>query len=155
MNIQIISAANDIDPLRTLFREYEAFLGVDLCFQSFDAELRTLPGKYAEPKGRCYLALCDGEAAGCIALRPIDNSVCEMKRLFVREKFRGHGIGEMLAEKVISAAKEIGYQTMRLDTLESLTSAVALYRKLGFVQTDPYYQNPCEGVVYLELPLNE
>ena len=153
MDIILKSAVNDTDTIRTLFREYEAFLGVDLCFQSFEEELRTLPGKYAEPKGRLYLALCDGEAAGCIALRPNGETACEMKRLFVREKYRGLGIGELLAKQLVSDAKEIGYQTMRLDTLESLTSAVALYRKLGFVQTDPYYHNPYEGVVYLELLL--
>lgn len=151
MDIILKSAVNDTDTIRTLFREYEAFLGVDLCFQSFEEELRTLPGKYAEPKGRLYLALCDGEAAGCIALRPNGETACEMKRLFVREKYRGLDIGEL--KQLISDAKEIGYQTMRLDTLESLTSAVALYRKLGFVQTDPYYHNPYEGVVYLELLL--
>ena len=153
MNIQVIAAADQIDTVRTLFREYEAFLGVDLCFQSFEEELRTLPGKYAEPKGRLYLALCDGEPAGCIALRPIDETACEMKRLFVREKYRGLGIGELLAKQLITDAKEIGYTLMRLDTLNTLTSAVTLYRKLGFVQTDPYYHNPYEGVVYLELLL--
>ena len=153
MDIILKSAVNDTDTIRTLFREYEAFLGVDLCFQSFEEELRTLPGKYAEPKGRLYLALCDGEAAGCIALRPNGETACEMKRLFVREKYRGLGIGELLAKQLISDAKEIGYQTMRLDTLESLTSAVALYRKLGFEETDAYYDNPYEEVVYFELQL--
>lgn len=153
MNIQIIAATDQIDTVRTLFRQYEAFLGVDLCFQCFEEELRTLPGKYAAPKGRLYLALCDGEPAGCIALRPNDETACEMKRLFVREKFRGLGIGELLAKQLISDAKGIGYQTMRLDTLDTLTSAVALYRKLGFMQTDPYYHNPYEGVVYFELQL--
>lgn len=153
MDIILKSAVNDTDTIRTLFREYEAFLGVDLCFQSFEEELRTLPGKYAEPKGRLYLALCDGEAAGCIALRPNGETACEMKRLFVREKYRGLGIGELLAKQLISDAKEIGYQTMRLDTLESLTSAVALYRKHGFEETDAYYDNPYEEVVYFELQL--
>ena len=153
MDIILKSAVNDTDTIRTLFREYEAFLGVDLCFQSFEEELRTLPGKYAEPKGRLYLALCDGEPAGCIALRPIDETACEMKRLFVREKYRGLGIGELLAKQLITDAKEIGYQTMRLDTLESLTSTVALYRKLGFEETDAYYDNPYEEVVYFELQL--
>ena len=153
MDIILKSAVNDTDTIRTLFREYEAFLGVDLCFQSFEEELRTLPGKYAEPKGRLYLALCDGEAAGCIALRPNGETACEMKRLFVREKYRGLGIGELLAKQLVSDAKEIGYQTMRLDTLESLTSAVALYRKLGFEETDAYYDKPYEEVVYFELQL--
>lgn len=153
MDIILKSAVNDTDTIRTLFREYEAFLGVDLCFQSFEEELRTLPGKYAEPKGRLYLALCDGEAAGCIALRPIDETACEMKRLFVREKYRGLGIGELLAKQLISDAKEIGYTLMRLDTLNTLTSAVTLYRKLGFKETDAYYDNPYEGVIYFELTL--
>ncbi len=109
--------SEQIQEVRLLFREYEAWLGVDLCFQSFGKELKNLPGEYAKPSGRLFLALNDRKIAGCIALRKIGDATCEMKRLFIRPDFRGLGLGKMLIEKVIAEAKVIGYRRMRLDTL--------------------------------------
>lgn len=154
--IKIISAIapEQIETIRTLFTEYQRWLNFSLCFQGFDQELAQLPGKYAAPGGRLYIADYHNKTAGCIALRPMkDDGVCEMKRLFVREEFRGQGIGKILAEKILEDAKEIGYHTMRLDTLQRMETARALYKKLGFVTIPAYYNNPMEEVVYMELKL--
>ena len=141
-----------IETIRLLFIEYQQWLNFSLCFQGFDQELATLPGKYSLPNGRIYLAEVDGAIAGCIALRPMDeNGICEMKRLFVREEFRGKGIGKILAEKIIADAKSIGYHTMRLDTLQRMETARSLYKKLGFTVIPAYYNNPMDEVVYMEL----
>ena len=138
----------------TLFREYETWWGMSLCFQDFESEVATLPGKYASPAGRLLLAYADDELAGCIALRPIDNGVCEMKRLFVREGFRGRQIGVGLIERLIADAREIGYQKMRLDTYPArMGKAVKLYESHGFTEIEPYYHNPDEGVLFMELGL--
>jgi putative acetyltransferase len=143
---------------RELFREYAASLGVDLCFQDFERELRELPGKYAPPAGRLLLAYDFSadrkQIAGCGALRALDASACEMKRLYARPEFRGRGVGRMLANSLIAAAREIGYRTMRLDTLASMREAHALYRKLGFREIAPYYANPVPGSFFLELDLS-
>ena len=137
-----------------LFREYEAWLGLDLCFQGFEAELATLPGKYTKPDGRLYLAYFEEKLAGCIALRKIENGVCEMKRLFVRDEFRGQKIGIHLIEKIIADARGIGYNALRLDTFPpKMRKAVSLYESHGFHQISPYYDNPNEGVLYMELTL--
>ncbi len=154
--ITIINAAskNDLSAASRLFREYEAWLGLDLCFQGFEAELASLPGKYALPDGRLFLAFSNGRLAGCIALRKLDEGICEMKRLFVRDGFRGQKIGIRLIEKLISAAREIGYSKMRLDTYPpKMGKAVDLYRSYGFVEIPPYYENPHDDVLYLELRL--
>ena len=143
----------DMPPVRELFREYEQFLQVDLCFQQFEAELADLPGKYAPPQGSLLVALEDGQPVGCVAMRPLADGVCEMKRLFVRPAFLGLGIGKELARLVIAKAKTAGYVRMCLDTLEWLKPALALYRRLGFVERSAYYDNPLAGVVYLELEL--
>ena len=144
----------DIEDVREIFREYESSLGLDLCFQGFEDELKNLPGKYAAPKGRLYLAQVSNMVAGCIALRPLEPDVCEMKRLFVRDEFRGLQIGRMLIERLIDDAREIGYATMRLDTFPpKMGKAVQLYESYGFREIPPYYNNPNEGVLFMELPL--
>ena len=142
-----------LDHVRNMFGEYEQFLGVDLCFQEFEAELASLPGKYAPPGGRLVLAMEGDAAAGCVAIRKLDDGVCEMKRLYVRPEFRSCGLGRRLAREMISQAAEAGYTTMRLDTLDRLAEAMVLYESLGFRRTGPYYDNPLSGVVYWELQL--
>ena len=139
--------------IRALFREYETFLGVDLCFQGFEEELTDLPGKYEPPRGALLIAFVNKQVAGCVALRPLDNGCCEMKRLFVRPEYRGLGLGRQLAHRIIEESKEIGYERMRLDTLEFLEGAIHLYRSLGFKQIGSYYDNPLEKVSYWELDL--
>ncbi len=140
--------------MRELFLEYADSLDFDLCFQDFAGELDTLPGDYAPPSGALLLAL-EGEAAsGCVAVRRIDASTCEMKRLYVRPSQRGKGVGRMLAERVIGIAREAGYRSMKLDTVPGMVEANTLYRSLGFVDTKPYRFNPLDGCLYLELRLD-
>ena len=154
VTIREAESESDIVAARSIFREYESWLGLDLCFQGFEDELNNLPGKYAAPDGRLYLARVGDSVAGCIALRQIDNGVCEMKRLFLREEFRGINIGRMLIEKVIDDARQIGYSTMRLDTFPpKMGKAVKLYESYGFHEIPPYYNNPNEGVLFMELRL--
>ena len=139
---------------RDLFREYETSLELDLCFQGFEEELRALPGKYASPDGRLLLAYHDKKLAGCIALRKLDDGICEMKRLFVRNEFRGARIGIALIERLLADAREIGYTKMRLDTHPpKMGKAVSLYEALGFSPIPPYYDNPNEDVLFMELTL--
>jgi ribosomal protein S18 acetylase RimI-like enzyme len=142
-----------IETIRTLFREYASWLGIDLCFQRFAEELATLPGLYAPPRGRLLLAGDADGPAGCVALRPLDETVCEMKRLFVRSACRGRGLGRALAREVISEAQLIGYATMRLDTLSHMQAAIRLYESLGFVRRSAYYETPLAETVFLELKL--
>jgi ribosomal protein S18 acetylase RimI-like enzyme len=146
--------ASDIATARGLFEEYAASLGIDLCFQGFEEELATLPGSYAPPDGRLLLARQGPEIAGCVALRRLEQNVCEMKRLYVRPAFRGLGVGRMLAEEIIREAGITGYHRMRLDTLPTMISARGLYRQLGFREIPPYRANPVEGAVFLELQLD-
>jgi putative acetyltransferase len=144
----------DVDAARRLFRAYAEWLEVDLRFQGFGRELAELPGCYAPPAGRLLLASVEGEAVGCAALRPIEPGICEMKRLWVEPGFGGRGIGRTLAETVIEAARAIGYERMRLDTIPArMPVAQQLYRALGFRDIPPYYHNPLPGVVMLELEL--
>ncbi len=154
-DIQFLSARSpeDIEVARTLFREYEASIGVDLCFQNFEAELANLPGAYAPPSGALFLARSEGETAGCVALRRLEEGICEMKRLYLRPAFQGRGLGRVLAEAVLAQARRIGYRRMRLDTLPSMTRAIPLYRSLGFYDIPPYAVNPVKGALFLELSL--
>ena len=153
MQIIEATALPDIERARSLFREYETSLGVDLCFQGFEQELAGLPGAYAPPSGRLLLAVDGDRPAGCIALRPLGVDGCEMKRLYVRPEFRGRRVGRLLAERLLAEARAIGYARMRLDTLPSMKEAIPLYRSLGFAEIAPYYANPVPGALFMELAL--
>ena len=153
MQILAAHASNHLAVVRELFTEYANSIEIDLCFQSFDRELAELPGQYAPPEGRLLLAMENERAAGCVALRKIGNAICEMKRLYVRPAFRRNRIGRALADAVIAAAREVGYERMRLDTLSSMTEAIALYDSLGFARIAPYYDNPSGCAVFMELKL--
>jgi putative acetyltransferase len=139
---------------RELFLEYAQSLGFSLCFQNFDRELASLPGDYAPPTGRLLLAEYEAQFAGCVALHKIEDGICEMKRLYLRSQFRGKGLGRVLAERIITEARQIGYQRMRLDTVEPvMKDAVAMYRRFGFKEIAPYCKNPIAGALYMELLL--
>jgi GNAT superfamily N-acetyltransferase len=139
---------------RELFLEYAHSLGFSLCFQNFDQELAVLPGDYAPPYGQLLLAECEGKLAACVALHKLDSTICEMKRLYLRPAFRGKGLGRVLTERIIAEARRIGYQRMRLDTVEPvMKDAVAMYRRLGFKEIAPYRPNPIAGALYMELEL--
>ena len=154
MNIIEAKTDAEIDAARRIFREYETWLGLDLCFQGFEEELAGLPGKYSSPDGRLFLAYSEEDLAGCAALRKIEPGVCEMKRLFVRDEFRRFGIGRLLIDKLLTAARDIGYRAMRLDTYPAkMGKAVGLYRQYGFIEIPAYYHNPYEGVLFMELQL--
>ncbi len=154
MHIRIAGSAEDLGLVRKLFREYQNSLGIDLCFQNFESEMAGLPGKYAQPEGRLYLAFEDEQVAGCAGLRKIEEGVCELKRLYVRPLYRGRGIGRRLTFQAVEDAREIGYGRMRLDTLPSMGGARELYRNLGFKPIAPYTNNPVEGALFLELTLS-
>jgi putative acetyltransferase len=142
-----------IEEVRCLFQEYAADIRVDLCFQNFSDELASLPGKYAPPDGTLLLAQDADQFAGCVALRKLENEVCEMKRLYVRPPFRTRGVGQALAVRVIDDARRIGYRIMRLDTLAWMKPAITLYERLGFRRIAPYCYNPQSDAVYMQLAL--
>jgi ribosomal protein S18 acetylase RimI-like enzyme len=143
-----------LDDIRELFLEYARSLDFDLCFQNFDKELRELPGEYAPPAGRLILCRVKEGVAGCIALKSLGDGICEMKRLFVRPRFRGQGLGMTLGRQIIGEAQHIGYEAMRLDTIAGkMEPAIALYRSLGFREIPPYYDNPIPNAAYFELDL--
>jgi putative acetyltransferase len=152
IQLQLISEESELlNEVRILFREYEMELNEDLCFQSFEAELKDPLKKYGPPLGVLYLALWNHEVAGCIALMPLPDGVsCEMKRLYVRPQYRQHKIGKALVQHILQDAKKLGYAVMKLDTLIKLQPAIALYQQFGFTETTAYYQNPLPGVVYME-----
>lgn len=146
MNVVSASTPAEIEVVRTLFLEYAASLSFDLCFQGFEEELSSLPGKYASPMGRLLLAVADGDVpAGCVGLRPQDLGVAEMKRLFVRPSFRGQGVGKCLVLAVLDEARSIGYRGVRLDSVASMHEANRLYDILGFHEIGPYCDNPLPG----------
>ena len=141
-------STEQIEMMRHLFREYEKELNVDLCFQGFDDELKDLPGKYGPPDGALLLAMEDQQAIGCVALRRISPMDAEMKRLYVQPSHRHLGLGRVLAQRIVERARELGYRRMVLDTLDTMHGAQVLYRSLGFVDIDAYYDNPLPGALY-------
>jgi ribosomal protein S18 acetylase RimI-like enzyme len=156
MKLKQVETFDEIAQTRELFEEYSAWLNVDLCFQGFENELRELPGAYQPPNGRLLLAMNKDVMAGCIALRKIGDETCEMKRLYVRPAFRGLGVGRKLVVAIIQEAHAIGYGRMRLDTLpHAMKEAISLYHSFGFREIEPYYANPVEGTLYMELDLRQ
>jgi putative acetyltransferase len=150
-SIQPVISDSDIGHIRNLFLEYAESLDFDLCFQGFDEELETLPGRYARPDGELLLARLGANVAGGVGLRALTGKdVCEMKRLYIRPDFRGLKLGYKLADAIIQSARDSGYRLMRLDTLNSMVEAIRLHQALGFEPISPYYDNPLPGVVYFE-----
>lgn len=149
----LVDSGEDLVHIKELFIEYAKSLGVDLSFQGFEEELKSLPGKYSEPEGSIVLALVGEKPAGCAALRRITEQICEMKRLYVRDEFRGVGLGRELADRIIERAKELDYKYIRLDTLPTMERAQDMYRDMGFYEIEPYIFNPVEGTKYLEKKL--
>lgn len=148
-----VEGGDSLAIVKRLFVEFAESLDFDLCFQDFDAELRGLPGSYALPNGRLLLAHDRSQPAGCVALRPIGDAICEMKRLWIRPESRGIGLGRHLTSAVINEARRVGYTAMRLDTVPSMAAAISLYQSLGFVETEPYTTNPIPGALFMELIL--
>lgn len=157
IQLLVPTEAADFEAVDRIFREYATGLGIDLCFQDFDAELAALPGDYAAPRGALLLAWVDKALAGCCALRPLDSSdyanAAEMKRLYVRPAFRGLGLGRQLAQSILDAAQLNGYDSVLLDTLNDMEIARAMYEDLGFKEIPPYYHNPLAGAHYLKVDL--
>jgi len=159
--VDIVQATSptELAHIKALFLEYEQWIsrhdpdGIDLSFQNFEAELASLPGAYAPPMGRMLLGVEDDQVAGGVCVRPLNDDVCEMKRLYLRPEFAGRGLGERLVNAIIKGAKDIGYGAMRLDTLPYMTAAQALYRKFGFEEIPPYYESPVTGTLFMELNL--
>jgi ribosomal protein S18 acetylase RimI-like enzyme len=154
LSIRDATSGTDLRHARCLFEEYAASLGHDLGFQNFSEELATLPGRYVRPRGRLLLASWNEDLAGCVAMRPLEPDIGELKRLYVRPDFRSRSIGGMLAERVIREARDAGYTKIRLDTLPSMAPAITLYRRLGFQAIQPYRDNPVAGAMFLELHLD-
>jgi putative acetyltransferase len=153
-----VESPSQVAHARELFLEYAQSLGFSLGFQSFDTELANLPGDYTPPHGRLLLAEYEGQLAGCVALHKLGSETgsefCEMKRLYLRPQFRGKGLGRAFADRIIAEAREIGYKRMRLDTVEpAMKDAVAMYRRLGFREIEPYCVNPMAGALYMEFKL--
>jgi GNAT superfamily N-acetyltransferase len=153
IEIRAARLPGDVPAARQLLREYAEGLGIELCFQGFEAELASLPGRYAPPPGRMLLAWEGESAVGCVALRPIDAATCEMKRLYVRPPMRARQLGRRLAERIVHEARAAGYRRMVLDTLPTMSAALRLYSTLGFRPVEPYVFNPIAGALFLGLVL--
>ncbi|KAJ9652568.1 hypothetical protein H2198_008180 [Neophaeococcomyces mojaviensis] len=155
---QIVPVRSDQDLKDTiaLFYQYAKWLDLNLNFQNFDAEMAAMPGKYAPPNGELFLARNnEGEPVGCVAVRPLDDGICEMKRLFVVDSAKGLGLGKALVSAVVEAGRKLGYRDMCLDTLPRMTAAINMYRSFGFVETPPYYVTPLPRTVFLKLDLTQ
>lgn len=153
--INPVRSPEDLAATMALFEAYAASLGINLSYQNFVEEMAAMPGKYAPPKGVLLLARgAGGTPLGCVGLRPLEDNCCEMKRLYVTPQGRGLGLGKALAERVVAEARRIGYREMRLDTLPSLTAAVALYERMGFARIAAYYDTPIPGTIFMALPLH-
>ncbi|MEZ0326511.1 MAG: GNAT family N-acetyltransferase [Fimbriimonas sp.] len=148
-----VASEHQLDEIRAMLDEYEAELAVDLCFQKFEEERASLPGRYAPPSGALLVALDGEEVVGCGALRDLGDGICEIKRMYIRPPHRKNGLGRRILDELINRAKTIGYTTVRLDTLARLTPALALYESSGFLRIEPYNYNPEADIVYLEKPL--
>jgi len=155
INIIHVETKDQVSIIRELFIEYATSLGFSLCFQNFDKELAELPGDYSLPLGRLILALDENKPIGCIALRKLDEGICEMKRLYVKPSARGKGLGKLLVKTVIDEAIKIGYKKMRLDTVPQMKEAIDLYRSIGFYEIESYRENPIEGALYMEMKLKD
>lgn len=151
--VKIIDGVNHLDEVKQLVIEYTNFLGRDLSFQHLDDELNDLSAKYAPPNGRLLCAALDGKIIGCVAYQKLNAARCEMKRLFVREDCRNFHAGGKLVNAIINSARSDGFKEMVLDTVAPLKSAINLYKKFGFVETQPYYQNPMNDVIYFKKEL--
>ncbi|MDR1785567.1 MAG: GNAT family N-acetyltransferase [Spirochaetaceae bacterium] len=145
-----METAGEITQAKGLILDYLRWLDMDLSFQEIDAELAVFPGRYNPPEGAFIVAKRGGAVVGCVGIKKLEEGICEMKRLFVRDDCKGKGVGQGLVETIIRAARERGYKRMRLDTLSFMERAIRLYRAQGFYGIGPYYNNPCEGVIYLE-----
>lgn len=154
VSIRRATGESDIAVARRLFEEYAAWIAIDLSFQNFAEELKLLPGEYAPPGGALLLAWAEARPAGCVAVRRIDEETCEMKRLYVRDSFRGLSAGERLAHEAIAWARAADYRRMLLDTLPSMRSAHRLYERLGFMEIPAYRFNPVEGARFMALDLD-
>lgn len=156
-NFEIVHVAgdDDLEDVRALFLDYAASIGFSLAFQGFDRELAELPGRYAPPGGLLLLVRVAGEVAGCGAFRRLDEQICEMKRLFVRPAFHGRGLGRRIAEELIEEGHRGGYAAMRLDTVPTMNAAIRLYESLGFLDIEPYIDNPIDGARFMELRLSK
>ena len=151
LRIRLARFPEDAELVRALFREYADGLGIDLCFQGFEDELASLPGKYAAPGGCVLLAWAGSEPVGCVALRPVDAERAEMKRLYLRPAARGLGVGRQLVERICERARGAGYRWVCLDTLPGMRAAARLYRSMGFVAIEPYVFNPIPGAMFMGL----